>query len=41
VGERKTRALWRRLGSARERVLRIEVTDPVPVNIIKARLDAS
>lgn len=41
VGERKTRALWRRLGSARERVLRIDVTDPVPVNIIKARLDAS
>lgn len=41
IGERRKRALWRRLGSARDRVLRVQVTDPVPVNIIKARLEAS
>lgn len=41
LGKRETRAIWRRMGSARERVLRVTVTDPVPVNIISARLTAS
>lgn len=41
MGERRVRALWRRLGAARDRVLRIQITDPVSVNIIKARLEAS
>lgn len=41
LGARSTRAIWRRMGSARERVLRVTVTDPVPVNIISARLTAS
>ena len=41
LGERRQRAIWRRLGTARNRVFRVLVTDPVPVNIIKARVDAS
>lgn len=41
IGERRQRAVWRRLGAARERVLKLTITDPVPVNIIKARLEAS
>lgn len=41
LGERRVRAVWRRLGSARERVLRLTVTDPVPVNLISARLEVS
>ncbi|KGG83033.1 hypothetical protein P245_25750 [Comamonas thiooxydans] len=41
IGERRTRAMWRRLGAARDRVFRVLVTDPVPVNIIKARMEVS
>ena len=41
LGERQMRAIWRRLGSGRSRVFRVTVTDPVPVNIIKARLEGS
>lgn len=41
IGERRQRAVWRRLGAARERVLKLTITDPVPVNIVKARLEAS
>ena len=41
MGERTKRAIWRRLGAARARVFRVTVTDPVPVNIIKARMELS
>lgn len=36
LGERRARAIWRRLGQARDWVFRVTVTDPVPVRIIGA-----
>jgi Phage stabilisation protein len=39
LGNRKQRALWRRLGRSRDRVFRITITDPVKVAIIGAELD--
>lgn len=41
VGAYGTRARWRRLGRARERIYRIRVTDPVRVAIIGADLEAT
>ena len=41
IGQYRTRALWRRLGKARDRVYRVMVTDPVPVALIGATIDAS
>jgi hypothetical protein len=41
MGERQARALWRRLGSARDRVFRLTITDPVRVVITGATLDAA
>lgn len=38
IGERGTRVIWRRLGSARDRVYRVRITDPVPVTILAADL---
>ena len=35
-GQWQTRALWRRLGSFRERVFELRITDPIKVVIIKA-----
>jgi hypothetical protein len=29
LGERKVRAMWRRLGKSRDRVFRVTITDPV------------
>lgn len=33
IGEFIRRAIWRRLGAARERIFRFKITDPVPVRI--------
>jgi len=41
IGERKVRAIWRRLGRARDRVYRVRISDPVKVAIIGAELDVS
>lgn len=39
IGNRKTRAIWRRLGRSRDRVLRLKITDPVKVVIIGAEAE--
>jgi len=39
IGKTKTRAIWRRLGSSRDRVYEVKVTDPVKVVFIGAWLD--
>lgn len=39
IGEYKKRVCWRRLGSFRDRVFRIKITDPVKVNLIAAEID--
>lgn len=39
IGERKVRALWRRLGMTRDRVFRLTITDPVPVSLIAAEIN--
>jgi hypothetical protein len=33
IGEYRTRVVWNRLGSARQRVYRAAVSDPIPVNV--------
>lgn len=38
IGARKTRVIWRRLGSSRDRVYRVKITDPVKVVLIGAEL---
>lgn len=38
IGERSTRVIWRRLGSARDRVYRVRITEPVKVVLIGAEL---
>jgi hypothetical protein len=38
IGQRKTRVIWRRLGSARDRVYRVKITEPVKVVLIGADL---
>lgn len=38
IGQTKKRALWRRLGAARDRVFEITITDPVKVTLIGAGL---
>lgn len=40
IGERKIRAIWRRLGQSRDRVFRVWITDPNKVTIIGAEFDA-
>lgn len=40
IGEYKTRALFRRLGTARDRIFEVSVSDPVKVNFIDAQIDA-
>jgi hypothetical protein len=40
LGERKARVRWRRLGRSRDRIFRLTITDPVPVRITGATLDA-
>lgn len=39
IGERKTRVIWRRLGSSRDRVYKVVVSDPVKVVLIGAELN--
>lgn len=39
IGQFKKRVVFNRLGSARDRVFRLKITDPVKVNIIGAYLD--
>ncbi|CAB4152326.1 Bacteriophage P22, Gp10, DNA-stabilising [uncultured Caudovirales phage] len=40
IGEYKKRAIWRRLGTFRDRVFQVKITDPVKVALIGAELDA-
>lgn len=40
IGEYKTRVIWRRLGSFRDRVFRIKITDPVKVRLINVDIEA-
>jgi hypothetical protein len=39
IGQTKTRAIWRRLGMARDRVFEVTITDPVKVAIVGAEID--
>ena len=41
LGKYKNRAIWRRLGMARDRVFEVSITDPVNAVIISANLKAS
>ena len=41
VGQYKNRAMWRRLGNARDRVFEVSITDPIKAVIISANLKAS
>lgn len=36
IGDYKKRVLWRRLGSSRDRIFRVKITDPVKVTLINA-----
>ncbi|QIN95337.1 tail tubular protein B [Xanthomonas phage PBR31] len=40
VGETKHRAIWRRLGSARDRVYEVKFSDPVPRDVVGASIRA-
>ncbi len=40
-GHYKNRAIWRRLGQARDRIYEVVITDPVKAVIVSANLDAS
>ena len=40
-GKYKNRAIWRRLGQARDRVFEVSTTDPVKMVIVSANLKAS
>ena len=39
IGETRRRAQWRRLGSARDRVFEVTITDPVKRVLLGATLD--
>jgi hypothetical protein len=39
IGDYKKRVIWRRLGSFRDRVFRVKITDPVKVVLLGAHLD--
>lgn len=39
IGEYKRRARWQRLGSSRDRMFRVMITDPVKVIMLSAKLD--
>ena len=41
VGKYKNRAMWRRLGTARDRIFQVEVTDPVFRTVVSANLNAT
>jgi hypothetical protein len=40
-GQYTRRAVWRRLGRARQRAYQVTITDPVPVALLAARIEAS
>ena len=40
MGDTQTRVEWKRLGSAKQRAYRVDITDPVPVRMADAYLDA-
>ena len=39
IGQRKFRAVWRKLGQSRDRVYEVSITDPVKVVLISADLE--
>lgn len=39
IGARRTRVIWRRLGHARDRVYRVQITDPIKVTLLGAEVD--
>jgi len=39
IGAYRTRVMWRRLGSFRDRIFRVKITDPVKVRLLGANLD--
>ena len=39
IGQTRRRCIWRQLGSARDRVFRVKITDPVKVTMIGAELE--
>jgi hypothetical protein len=39
IGARRTRVIWRRLGAARDRVYRVQITDPIKVTLLGAEID--
>lgn len=41
IGKYKNRAIWRRLGQARDRIFEVSITDPVKAVIVSANLKAS
>ncbi|MGE3681953.1 MAG: packaged DNA stabilization protein [Bdellovibrionales bacterium] len=41
IGDYKKRVIWRRLGSFRDRIFRVKITDPVKVVLIGAHLELS
>jgi len=41
IGEYKNRAIWRRLGEARDRIYEVVVTDPVKAVVVSANLNAT
>jgi hypothetical protein len=41
IGKYKNRAIWRRLGMARDRIFEVVVSDPVKAVIVSANLKAS
>lgn len=41
IGEYKRRAIWRRLGSSRDRIYKVTISDPVKVVMLGAYLEAT
>jgi hypothetical protein len=41
IGQYQNRAIWRRLGMARDRIFEVSLTDPVKAVIVSANLKAS
>jgi hypothetical protein len=41
MGKYKNRAIWRRLGTARDRIFEVAISDPVKAVIVSANLKSS
>ena len=39
IGARKQRAIWRRLGQARDRVYKVQISDPIKITLMGAEID--